>query len=118
VDVHGAWNSSPTGLPILLFHLAAMTGLFVGRSPLSSGKETSAATVLSAEVGARYPAGDDNGEQDRCSDIALWGIVAIVVQFAASITVRLLIHQLCLHSRAATFLRRSSLLAGKSSPTL
>ena len=104
------WHSVLIGLPILLIHLTVTTallicgvGIYVYAAPhreLEQIREgnVAAAIVLSGQTLAiAIPLAAMMANSVNVVDIALWGFVAIILQFIAIVAARLLISQLVLH---------------------
>jgi putative membrane protein len=102
-----AWNSVLAGLPILLVHLALTTGLLmagiVGYVLFAPYREleliregnVAAAIVLSGQTLAlTIPLSAMLATSVSIPDIALWGVITILLQFIVIIAVRLSIHHL------------------------
>ena len=107
VTVSSAWQSILAGLPILLVHLAVTTGLLVGGVALYVGLtpyrelefiregNIAAAVVLSGQTLAiAVPLAAMMANSVSVSDIVLWGLVTIVLQFIAIAAARLTVHHL------------------------
>lgn len=104
------WHSVLLGLPILLMHLAVTTGLLIGgvavyvyaapyrELELIREGNVAAAIVLSGQTLAiAIPLAAMMANSVNVMDIALWGVVTLILQFIAVLAARLLISQLGSH---------------------
>jgi putative membrane protein len=97
-------------LPVLLLHLAVTTGLFIGgvslyvylapyrELELIREGNVAAAVVLSGQIlGLAIPLAAMMANSITAMGVGLWGVVTIVLQYIAIVSVRLTIPRLCDH---------------------
>lgn len=105
--MHAVWQSMLIGLPVLLVHLAVTTGLLIGgvalyvyaapyrEFELIREGNVAAAIVLSGQTLAiAIPLAAMMANSVNVMDIALWGIVTLILQFIAVLAARLTISEL------------------------
>lgn len=103
-----AWHSVLVGLPILLVHLVVTVGLlivgvgfYVYLAPYSElelirkGNVAAAIVLAGQTLAIAVPLAAMMANSVNVADIALWGIVTIVLQYIAILATRLLIGRLC-----------------------
>lgn len=108
--MNAAWQSVLVGLPILLIHLAVATGLLIGGVALyvylapyreleliREGNVAAAIVLAGQTLGLAIPLAAMLVSSVNVADIALWGIIALMLQYIAILAVRLSISQLCAH---------------------
>jgi putative membrane protein len=102
--VHAAWNSFLVGVPVLLLHLGVTAALlmlgvslYIFLAPyrelaLVRESNTAASIVLSGQILAlAIPLGSMLANSVSVPDIMIWGVVAIIVQFAAIFVMRIVV---------------------------
>ena|SRR6185437_5381624 len=102
--MHAAWNGLLIGFPVLIAHLALTTGLLIVGlavyarvahyhevARLREGN-VAAAIILSGQMLAlAIPLSAMLANSVNAPEIVLWGIVTVILQFIASISLRLLL---------------------------
>ena len=102
--MHAAWNGLLIGFPVLLLHLALTTGLlliglglyakFAPYKEIAQLREgnVAAAIVFSGQMLAlAIPLSAMLANSVNMSEIVLWGVVTVLLQFIAIVSLRLLL---------------------------
>lgn len=110
MGMDAAWHSVLIGAPVLLLHLMTTTGLLIAgvgfyayvapyrELELIREGNVAAAIVLAGQTLAiAIPLAAMLANSVNVADIALWGVVTIVLQYIAILAARLMVKQLCEH---------------------
>jgi putative membrane protein len=102
-----AWNSVVAGFPVLLVQLAATTGLFIGGLAIyvwltpyrelklvRDGNIAAAITLAGQMLALAIPLGAMLAHSVSLPDIALWGVVTVILQLIAFAAVALVVRNL------------------------